>query len=280
MSRKNRTCAWFSSVPVVLWASVLAGAGLPLRAEAGPPAVDLELVLAVDVSGSMSRAELLVQRQGYIDALRSPDLAAAIAMRGDVALSYVEWAGPDEQRIVVPWTVLSGAADAAHFADTLAAASLDPGFRSRPSDTGTSVSRALQFAAGMFSAGGGTLRTIDISGDGPNNTGPAVAPIRDAIVGAGATINGLALAIRRNGSPRTTEQFGAGYVASYYEDCVIGGPGAFVILVEDSAEFEAAIRRKLVLEIAGPPVRLMHAAHRSTARPAVECAAIEASPGQ
>ena len=226
--------------------------------------VDLELVLAVDTSGSMSKAELLIQRRGYIAALRHADVAVAIAMRGAVAVAYLEWAGPDDQRIVVPWTVLSDATDAAGLADKIDAAPLSPGFNSPPWKSGTSIGSALSFAADMFSSGGAS-HTIDISGNGPNNAGDALAPVREDVVARGITINGLPIA--RLGD------IGSGYpLAVYYEDCVIGGPGAFAIAVDNQAAFEMAVRRKLVQEIAGIPQRLASVALRPAPAPRIDCA--------
>jgi hypothetical protein len=232
----------FAGTHVLNWVLVTLFACAPLRVEAGPVAVDLELVLAVDVSGSMSRAELLVQRQGYIAALRSPDISATITNRGGVALAYMEWAGPGEQRIVVPLTVVSDATDARRFADMLAESPFDPGFKSAPWETGTSVSRALLYAADMFSPTAGGNRTIDISGDGPSNSGGSLAKARERVIAEGITINGLPIidSAARSDLP----------LAAYYEEFVIGGPGAFAIAVDDPSRFETAIRRKLMLEIA------------------------------
>ena len=263
MPRKDETLAWFSKIPIILWALVLVGTSLPLKVDAGP-GVDLELVLAVDTSGSMSQTELLVQRRGYIAALRSPDIAVAITSRGGVALAYVEWAGPDEQRIVVPWTVVSDASGAERFAEMLANSPLDPGFNSPPWETGTSVSRALMFAADMFSTGAGASRTIDISGDGPSNSGGPLNTARERIIAAGITINGLPIV---NAGVRSDFP-----LAAYYEDCIIGGPGAFTIAVSDPSLFESAIRRKLALEIAAVPQAVIPVAFASATAPRVDCA--------
>ena len=260
MPRKNETCGWFSRGPIIPWSMVLLGTCLPLQVAAGP-AVDLELILAVDVSGSMSQAELLVQRQGYIAALRSPDIAVAITNRGGVAIAYVEWAGPDEQRIVVPWTVVSDASGAERFAEMLADSPLDPGFNSPPWETGTSISRALLFAADMFSAGAGANRTIDISGDGPSNSGGSLTMARERVIAEGITINGLPIV-----NPAGRSELP---LAAYYEDCVIGGPGAFAIAVNDLSLFEIAIRRKLVLEIADAPQPVIPVALASAVAPRI-----------
>jgi hypothetical protein len=235
--------------------------------------VDLELVLAVDASDSMSRAEMLVQREGYIAALRSSDVAAAIASRGAVALVYMEWAGPRSQEIVVPWTILSDANDGALFADRLAAAPLSPFYEAVPWERGTSISHALLFAADISPAGGGANRVIDISGDGPENNGGDLYAARDRVIAEGVVINGLPIII----SPAAASQVPLG---KYYEDCVIGGPGAFVITVDDASLFALAIRRKLVLEIAGPPPRLIHADFRPDERSPTDCMVSGQRPGR
>jgi hypothetical protein len=264
MVRKEETSAWFSRIPVVTLALVLMGACMTSQADAGPGYVDLELVLAVDGSDSMSRAEMLIQRNGYIAALRSADVAAAIASRGAVALAYMEWAGPRSQKVVVPWTVLSDANDSALFADLLAAAPLIPFYEAVPWERGTSISHALLFAAGMFSPGRGASRVIDISGDGPQNSGGDLYAARDRVVAEGVVINGLPIII----SPAAAWRVPLG---TYYEDCVIGGPGAFVITVDNASLLALAIRRKLVLEIAGPPPRLIHADFRPDERSQTDC---------
>jgi len=223
---------------------------------------NLELVLAVDASGSMNRTELLVQRRGYVAALRSAEVAAAIEAYGSVALAYVEWAGPRSQHIVVPWSVLSDAEKAAQFAEALAAAPIRPAFAEPAWETGTSIAHALLFAAGMFSAEGGAARIIDISGDGPDNSG-ALAAAREHVITEGITINGLPVITQGGGSDLS--------LSEYYEDCVIGGPGAFAMVVDDLSRFEIAIRRKLVLEIAGPPARLIQADYRAADDSTTDC---------
>ena len=206
--------------------------------------VDLELVLAVDVSHSMSGAELVQQRNGYVAAFRHPEVLSAIRSGelGRIAVAYVEWAGPLEQRVVVPWTIITGADDAAHFAETLAFAEPKPAIRTPPPSGGTSISSALLFASALFGGNDidGMRQTIDISGDGPNNTGPPVGLARDTVLARGVTINGLPLIL----APRTLP------LDDYYKDCVIGGPGSFSITVSNPADFSGAVRHKLLLEIA------------------------------
>lgn len=205
--------------------------------------VDLELVLAVDVSGSMDPDEQALQRTGYIDAIRSEEVLDAVrtGLLGRIAVTYLEWAGPFSQRIVVPWTVIDGRDSAERFASRLAAA---------PTGTmrGTSISGGLMVAAGLFRDNGfeGYRRVIDVSGDGPNNMGEPIREARDAVLSLGIVINGL---------PITLKPGNRGYgslddLDRYYAQCVIGGPGAFLVAVADRGQLVEAIRRKMVLEIA------------------------------
>lgn len=214
----------------------------PLAARA--EVVDVELILAVDVSLSMSPGELAIQRDGYAAALTSEQVINAIrdGVHGRIAITYVEWAGVTVQNVVVPWTIVSSLEEAQAFAEKL---TLHPSNSARR----TSISGALTFAGDMFaeSPHRGMKRVVDISGDGPNNQGGLVVPARDALVEQGITINGLPL--------MTTGGFSSVYDLAdldlYYENCVIGGPGAFMIPVNDWAQFPEAVRRKLVLELAG-----------------------------
>ena len=206
-------------------------------------ATDLELVLAVDVSKSMDNGELTVQRQGYAAAFRSPRVIGAITsgLHGHIAVLYLEWAGRGHAFTSIPWTRIGSAAAAHEFAERLE--SLDGEQIDR-----TSISHALLVSAEEIEANGwlGQRRVIDISGDGPNNQGEPVAPVRDLIVQAGIVINGLPLMINdgRRG-------FGIRDLDRYYEDCVTGGPGSFVIAVHEWGQFADAVERKLFTEIAG-----------------------------
>ena len=188
----------------------------------------------------MDEEEFRLQRNGYVEAIRHPDFIAAVTSGGDrqIALTYVEWSGSLYQRVVVPWRLIDGAASAEAFSETLAA--LPPEI-----EHGTSISAAIVFGSGLFEANGydGARRVIDISGDGPNNYGPPVTEARDKAVTEGIVINGLPIVIRP--SPIVPD------IVRYYSDCVIGGPGSFVLPVHAVAEFTEAIRRKLVLEVAG-----------------------------
>ena len=215
----------------------LAGAALARAVE-----VDVELVLAVDVSGSMRRAELQLQRRGYVEALRSPQVHAAIARGnlGRVAITYLEWARNDLQDVIVPWTLIDSPDAANAFADRLEAAGI-------ANMRNTSITGAIETSLRMLdsNAYAGARRVIDISGDGPNNQGGLVTVARDAAIDEGVTINGLPILAQAWSS-------GSGYgLDDYYRACVIGGPGAFVLPVTEWDEFAEAVRRKLVMELAG-----------------------------
>jgi hypothetical protein len=237
--------------------------------------VDLELVLAVDVSRSMDFEEQRLQRQGYVAAFRHPEVIQAIesGATGRIAVIYLEWSGPAYQTVIVPWTILSGASDALAFADRL-----DGGEMLR--ERGTSISSGLFFASQLFEGSGvnAMRQAIDISGDGPNNMGPPVLPTRDRVVSQGVTINGLPILLRPGGG---FGPYGIADLDVYYEDCVIGGPGAFMITVTGVEQFPEAIRRKLVLEIAGttPEPKLIPAA-AFVPQPRIDCLIGEKSRGR
>ncbi len=207
--------------------------------------VDLELVLAVDISRSMSVNELEIQRRGYAEALSSPDVVDAITrgINGQIAIAYIEWAGRHTQRVIVDWVLIGNLEDAQALAATLTA-KFESGMRM------TSISRALTFSAALFEDNGyrGLRRIIDISGDGPNNDGPPVLPARQAVIDQGIVINGLPLMTREGkGSYWDLKD-----LDQYYLHCVVGGPGAFVVPVYEWDFFPQAVRRKLVLELAMP----------------------------
>jgi len=226
--------------------------------------VDIELVLAVDVSWSMDHDEQLLQRQGYIGAFLHPDVIAAIQAGdwGRVAVTYVEWAGSGLQMVQVPWTVIDGPESARAFAGKLAEAPLARLRR-------TSISSALAFSGTLFDDNGyeGFRRVIDISGDGPNNMGGPVTDERDKLIEAGVTVNGLPIMIRRSSYDPF---FQITNLDIYYEDCVIGGFGAFVVVVKDAEEFAGAIRRKLILEIASARPQVIRTQLQTTA-PRIDC---------
>jgi len=244
-------------------------AALPIALGLGPAqaqeAVDVELALAVDVSLSMSPGELEIQRHGYAAALTHDTVIQAIrdGINGRIAITYFEWAGDFSHRVLVPWTVIASAEDAARVASMLTATPPQSARR-------TSISGAINFASDLFaeSTYRGMRRVLDISGDGPNNQGTPVTDARDALVASGITINGLPL--------MTNDGFTTSYdvrdLDTYYTECVIGGPGSFVIPVNDWSQFPEAVRRKLVIELAGgetdparPPITLAQAG------PAYDC---------
>lgn len=233
-----------------------------------PPAaaqtpVDVELVLTVDMSQSMDAGEHELQRRGYVEALVHPDVLDAIrmGMHGRVAITYVEWGGPLSQSVVVPWTLVEDQSSARAMAAALAG---------EPVRTihGTSISGALGFAASLFDGNGfeGFRQVIDISGDGPNSSGSPVVPARDAALAQGLIINGLPIMIR----PASFTPWSIPDLDLYYADCVIGGPGSFVLPVKDRSQFADAIRQKLVLEIAGTPPALLPAQMEGR-EPRIDC---------
>ena len=198
--------------------------------------VDLELVLAVDVSGSIDAGESALQRGGYLAAIRSPEFAAAVRAGplGKIRLTYVEWAGDGLQQVTVPWREIDGPEAAQAFVDELAA---QPAARFR---RGTSISSALVFSAGLFE-GSGTRRVIDISGDGPNNAGGRVTAARDAVVAQGIVINGLPMLLKPAQIVPPLDR--------YFVDCVIGGEGSFSLPVTSIGSLAEAIRMKLLREL-------------------------------
>ncbi len=225
--------------------------------------VDMELVLAVDVSRSMSPRELEIQRRGYAEALASPEVMAAIerGYLGRIAIAYMEWAGVGSQRVVAGWTILETPEDAAAFAEMISATATATMRR-------TSISDGLLVAADLFRDSPYTSwrKVIDISGDGPNNQGMAVTAARDSVLVRDITINGLPL-MTRDGAGA---QWHLEDLDLYYEACVIGGLGAFVIPVHDWGQFATAVRRKLVLEISGLAASGLVPA-QSEAPPAYDC---------
>ncbi len=230
-----RTC-----IVVLLAAIVAFGLAPPSRAQ---QPVDLELVLAVDVSWSMDLDEQQLQREGYVSALRDPEVWKAISSGGEgrIALMYIEWAGQLVQQIVMPWTLIDSPEALETFASKLEKMPIS---RERM----TSLSGAIDFSARQFRTGFvGKRRVIDVSGDGPNNSGGPVEHARDRAVKEGIVINGLPIILKPN---QRSGFFDINTLDKYYTDCVIGGFGSFVIPVRARSEFAPAIRRKLILEIA------------------------------
>ena len=229
---------------VLVAGGALALAGIGRAAAEGP--VDLLLVLAVDISRSIDDDEARLQREGYRAAMSHPLVVAAITggMHGSIAVAYVEWAGIQYQRLVIPWTRLASAEDAHAWSERLT-------FATRQSVAWTSISGALMFS-GVVLANcpfEGSRRVVDVSGDGVNNSGPPVEDERDRLVAAGVTINGLPIINDRPNFGVVPQRD----LEPYFRANVIGGPGAFLIVAEDFETFGAAIRRKLITEIAGLP---------------------------
>lgn len=250
-------------------------AGLALAASAAPALrqladtreralpVDVELVIAVDVSYSMDPEEQALQREGYILALTSKEFLHALRQgaNGRIAITYFEWAGQFDQKIILPWRLIDGP----EAADAVAAESARTPYRRA---SRTSIAGALRFAKPLFNDSGykGLRRVIDVSGDGTNNAGPLIVPMRDEVLAAGITINGLPIMLKRpNVGSLDIENLDV-----YYEDCVVGGLGAFVIPIREREKFIEATRTKLVLEIAGrqPEARIVPA---SSQVPRISC---------
>lgn len=234
---------WRAALTPFMLFAALFGAGFQSQVKA-QESVDVALVLAIDVSRSMSQEELELQRRGYAAAIASPEVIRAIDLgaRGRIALMMFEWANDNHLRVIVDWTLIDEAADAQAFSDQVLE---DRSFSQRR----TSISGAIIHAAELleevpFQA---DRHVIDISGDGPNNHGRAVTIARDAALEKGITINGLPL--MTTGGPGS--QFNIPDLDVYYRKCVTGGPASFVIPVTDWAQFPDAVRRKLILEIGG-----------------------------
>ncbi len=209
-------------------------------------AVDLELVLAVDASRSIDEDEYDLQRQGYMKALANERVLSAIRAGplGAVAICYVEWSSETEQTKVVDWMLIKDRDSAAVFVASLAKA---PRFF----NARTSISGAIDYSLAQFAGNGfeGTRRVIDVSGDGVNNRGRPVNAARDQALEAGVTINGLVII---NDRPEPWQTYPVA-LDRYFRDNVIGGPGAFLVVVKDFESFGEAITRKLIIEISGEP---------------------------
>jgi len=216
----------------------------PARAE---EPVDVLLVLAVDVSRSVDEDEARLQREGYRNAVSDPLVVEAIrgGMIGAIGIAYVEWAGAEYQRLVLPWTRIGTPADAFSWASRLDEAP-------RASLSWTSISGALDYSHRVLADAPfeGTRRVIDVSGDGVNNSGGPVEAARDKVLAEGVTINGLPI---MNDRP-TFGRLPPVPLDEYFRESVVGGPGAFVIPAEDFQAFGQAVKRKLIREIAGTDI--------------------------
>jgi hypothetical protein len=249
---------WYVSIGAVLVAGAMAGGDVAGIAapnpsnqaghhfadkDAGSP-VDVELVLAVDVSYSMDIDELAIQREGYAQAIVSKEFLQALKTgpNGKIAVTYFEWAASSDQKIIIPWRLIDGPETADAVANEIMKTPIRRASR-------TSISGAIHFAMPLFEENPyrGLRRVIDISGDGPNNNGAPVTGARDAALEKGIVINGLPIMVKEP-SYSTMDIDNLDF---YYEDCVIGGPGSFVVTIKDRDKFKEAIRTKLLLEVAG-----------------------------
>jgi hypothetical protein len=203
--------------------------------------VDLALVLAVDISFSMDTEEQTLQREGFAQAFRSQLVHEAIrgGMLGRIAVTYMEWAGSADQKVIVPWTVLDNSESLMAFADRIASTPLHRAQR-------TSISSAIDFSVKLLEESDvtATRQVIDVSGDGPNNQGRVVVQSRDEAIAKGITINGLPIMLRKPGYLDIPE------LDIYYKECVIGGQGAFMVPVRERDQFIEAIKTKILLEVA------------------------------
>ncbi len=227
-------------LPPILGAVLMAIAlAAPARSE---ERVDIALVLAVDVSRSMSLEELRIQREGYAAAIASPDVLRAIGQGAyrRIAVTLFEWANNSHAREIIGWTIIESQADAEAVSAALLA---DHSYGQRRTSISGAIDRGAELLATVpYEA---DRHVIDISGDGPNNQGIPVTEARDAAIAQGITINGLPM-MTRDGF---ASQFHIDDLDRYYTKCVIGGPGAFMVPVNDWEQFAEAVRRKLVLEI-------------------------------
>jgi hypothetical protein len=249
---------WCVSIGAVLVAGTLAGgdvagfaapssknqSGHQLADKDNAPSVDVELILAVDVSYSMDMDELAIQREGYAEAIVSKEFLQALKSlpNGKISVTYFEWAASSDQKIIIPWRVIDGPETADAVANEIMKTPIRRASR-------TSISGAINFAMPLFDENPykGLRRVIDISGDGPNNNGSPVTIARDAALEKGITINGLPIMVKES-SYSTMDIDNLDF---YYEDCVIGGPGSFVVSIKGRDQFKEAIRTKLLLEVAG-----------------------------
>ena len=207
--------------------------------------VDLELVLAVDVSGSVDDEEARLQRSGTVKALTDERVIRAIrgGRHGKIAVTYAEWGGDHIQRTVVDWTVIDGPESAAAFGNKLVAAP-------RQAFSYNSISNAIVYSQNLIETNeyAGLRKIIDVSADAGNIGGVPLSLARAQAIIAGITINGLAIS-----RPGSTRPFRGIALEAHFARAVVGGPGAFVVTVDETISFADAVIKKLVLEIAGTP---------------------------
>jgi Protein of unknown function (DUF1194) len=228
----------------VLASALLCASLLTLPAESAPSGtqqVDLKLVIATDVSRSINDEEATIQREGIAEAFNSPEVIKAIqsGALGRIAVAMLDWSSPEFNRVVLDWTMIDGKNSASAFAEQVRNAPRTPGRR-------TSISGAIEMGALMLEASEknivATRRVIDVSGDGPNNDGRPLSETHKEVIAQKIIINGLPI----------MDENANGYYPNldkYFAGCVVGGTGAFVVVVRSFKDFGAAMRRKLILEI-------------------------------
>jgi hypothetical protein len=227
-------------------------AALLLAPTAAPAAeqVDLLLVLSSDVSRSVDHPKFLLQREGYAAAISDPIVIDAIKSgpHQRIALCFVEWSGFGAQKLVIDWSLIDGPGAARKFGDQLL--ELPRSFADR-----TSISGGIEFAAAQLDHAPyqAARRAIDVSGDGTNNAGRDVKLARDEAIAKGIVINGLVILSDRPVPWNAEHTNPPGGLEKYYQDNVIGGPGAFVLVAENFHSFGRAIIKKLIAEIAWVP---------------------------
>src|SRR5947199_10404090 len=209
--------------------------------------VDLLLVLASDVSRSVDTRKFELQRQGYAAALSNPRVIDAIKSgpHGRIAICFVEWSGATSQKLVIDWTIVGDFASARRIGDQML--ELPRSFADR-----TSISAGLEFSMAQLNNAPfeAPRRTIDVSGDGTNNSGRDINSVRDEVLAKGVTINGLVI-LSDTPLPWNPEHTNPpGGLDGYYRNNVVGGPGAFVMVAENHDSFGQAIVKKMIAEIA------------------------------
>lgn len=237
-----RRCAGRLLAALML-ASLALGATVARAAEK----VDLLLVLASDVSRSVDAQKFELQRRGYGQAMSDPRVVEAIrsGSNGRIAVCFIEWSGVMSQKMVIDWTIISDAETARQFGDRILEAPRS--FADR-----TSISAAIEFSVmhlekSPFEA---ARRTIDVSGDGTNNSGRDVAVARDEALAKGITINGLVILSDRPLAWNPEHTNPPGGLDNYYRQNVVGGPRAFVMVAQDFNSFGQALINKLIAEVA------------------------------
>src|SRR6202165_3913227 len=236
---------WCVSIGAALVAGAVAGGDVAGIAAPSPqaqqteskdnsPSVDIELVIAVDISYSMDLDELAVQREGYAQAIVSKEFLQALknGPNSKIAVTYFEWSASTDQKIIIPWRIIDGPETADAVVNEIMKTPVRRGSR-------TSISGAIYFAMPLFDENPyrGLRRVIDISGDGPNNNGAPVTGARDAALEKGIVINGLPIMVKEP----SYSTMDIDDLDLYYEDCVIGGPGSFVLAIKDREKFKEEI---------------------------------------